>query len=249
MLGREHIDGVATHAELAPAEVLLVALVLHADQLRDRVTLAQLVTHAQRHDHAVVALGLANAVDGRHRSHDDHIAPLQQALGARQAHLLDVLVDGAVLLDEQVALRHVGLGLVVVVVTHEVLHGVLGKELAELAVQLCGQRLVGREDDGRPSQAGDHVRHGEGLARARHPQQGLEHLAVLHALHQLGDGLRLITGGRVWLVQRKGRTWKLDELPVRRASGRLRGDFMHGGGKRRAGAAVKIKSGPKAYRR
>jgi hypothetical protein len=61
------------------------------------------------------------------------------------------LID-AVLLDEQVALRDVGLGLVVVVVADEVLDRVLRKELAELAVQLRGQRLVGREDDRRAAQ-------------------------------------------------------------------------------------------------
>jgi predicted nucleic acid-binding OB-fold protein len=59
---------------------------------------------------------IADTVDRRHRRHDHHVAPLQQALGGRQPHLLDVLVDRRVLLDEQVALRHVGFGLVVVVV-------------------------------------------------------------------------------------------------------------------------------------
>ncbi|MPM30870.1 hypothetical protein SDC9_77421 [bioreactor metagenome] len=81
MLSREHVDGVAPHAELAPAEILLVALVLHADKLGNRIALAQLVARAQRHHHAVVARRLANAVDGRHRRHDHHVAPLHQALG------------------------------------------------------------------------------------------------------------------------------------------------------------------------
>jgi len=192
VFGREDVDGVAAHAELATREILLVAGVLHAHQLRDHVALADLVAHPQRHHHLVVALGFADAVDGRHRGHDHHVAPLQQALGAAQAHLLDVLVDGAVLLDEQVALRHIGLGLVIVVVADEVLDRVFGKELAEFAVELGRQRLVGREHDGRAPQAGDHVGHGEGLARARHAQQGLEHLAIVDALDQLTDRLRLI---------------------------------------------------------
>jgi hypothetical protein len=145
VLGREHVDGVAAHAEGAAREVGLVALVLHADQLGDDVALAHLVVHAQRHHHLVIVLRVADAVDGADAGDDDHVAPLQQALGGRQAHLLDVLVDRAVLLDEQVALRHVGLGLVVVVVADEVLHRVLREELAELAVQLRGQRLVRRE--------------------------------------------------------------------------------------------------------
>ena len=201
VFGREHVDGVAPHAELAAREVLLVALVLHAYQLGNDVALAQLVAHPQRHDHLVVALGLANAVDGRHGSHDHHIAPLQQAFGATQAHLLDVLVDGAVLFDEQVALRYVGFGLVVVVVADEVFHRVPGEEFAEFAVQLRRQRLVGREHDGRPAQSGDHVGHGEGLARAGHTEQGLEHFAVFNAFHQLGNRRGLVTRGRERLIQ------------------------------------------------
>jgi hypothetical protein len=46
VLGREHVDGVAAHAEGAALKVHVVALVLHADQLRDGVALAQLVARA-----------------------------------------------------------------------------------------------------------------------------------------------------------------------------------------------------------
>ncbi len=214
MLGRKHIDGVTPHAELAARKIRLVALVLHADELRDHIALAQPVARAQRHHHAVVALGLANAVDGRHGGHDDHVAPLHQALGATEPHLLDMLVDRAVLLDEQVALGHVGFGLVIVVVAHEILDRVLGKKLAKLAVQLRGQRLVGRKHDGRAAHAGDHVGHGEGLARARHAQQGLEGFAVVQPLHQLVDGLGLIARRRVGLEQFKRGVRKMDELAV-----------------------------------
>jgi hypothetical protein len=149
----------------------------------------------------VVALGLTNAVDSRHGSHNDHITPLQQALGARQAHLLDVFVDGAVLFNEQIALRHIGFGLVVVVVAYKVLHRVAREELSKLAVELRSQGFVGRVDDGGSTQAGDHIGHGEGLARARYPQQGLEHFAIAHPLHQFLDGLRLIPRGQIRQVQ------------------------------------------------
>ena len=185
VLGREDVDHVAAHAKRAAREIGFVARVLHADQLRDRVALADLVAHAHDEAHLRVVLGLADAVDRADAGHDDHVAPLEQALGRRQPHLLDVFVDRAVLLDEQVALRHVGLGLVVVVVADEVLDRVLRKELAELAVQLRGQRLVRREDDRRPAQPRDHVGHREGLARAGHAEQRLVGEAVVDALDQL----------------------------------------------------------------
>ena len=50
-------------------------------------------------------------------------------------------------LDVGVGARDVGLGLVVVVVGDEVLDRVVGEEALELAVELGGERLVGREDE------------------------------------------------------------------------------------------------------
>jgi hypothetical protein len=51
------------------------------------------------------------------------------------------LID-CVFLDVRVRRRDVRLGLVVVVVGHEVANGVLGEERAKLVVELSGQRLV-----------------------------------------------------------------------------------------------------------
>ncbi len=211
VLGREDVDGVAAHPKAAAAEVDVVAAVLHADQLRDHVALADLVAHPGDETHLGVVLGLADAVDGTDRGHDHRVAPLQHALGGRQAHLLDVLVDRAVLLDEQVALRHIGLGLVVVVVADEILHRVARKELAELGVQLRGQGLVGRKHDRRTAHAGDHIGHGEGLARAGHAQQGLVGQAVVDAFTQQADGLGLVAGRRVGLEQLERRIGVADE--------------------------------------
>ena len=82
MFCRKHIDGVASNAELAAAKVLVIALVLHANELRDHIALTCFVAGAQSHDHAVITLGLANAVNGRDRGHNDHVAALHQTLGA-----------------------------------------------------------------------------------------------------------------------------------------------------------------------
>ena len=133
----------------------------------------------QVQDHAVVLGRVADAVDRRHRRDDHAIGPLEDRLGRRQPHLLDVLVDRAVLLDVEVARRDVGLRLVVVVVRDEVLDRVVREELAELRIELRRQRLVGRDHDRRPPGARDDVGHRERLARARHAQQRLERQAVV----------------------------------------------------------------------
>ncbi len=120
------------------------------------------------------------------------VAPLQQRLGGGQPHLLDVLVDAGILFDEQIARRHVGFGLVVVVVGDEILDRVFREELAHLGIQLRRQGLVRRHDQRRPPQLRDDIGHGVGLARAGHTQQGLERQPVLDALDQSGNRLRLI---------------------------------------------------------
>ena len=157
------VDGVATHPKRPTAEVNVIALVLHAHQLGNHVALAHFVARAQGHHHLVVRLGLANAINGRHGGHYHHIAPLQHTFGTTQAHLLNVLIDGRVFFDEQVALRHIGLGLVVIVVAYEILHRIFGKKLAKLAVQLCCKRLVWCKNNSRPSKPRNHIGHGEGF--------------------------------------------------------------------------------------
>ncbi len=119
----------------------------------------------------------------------------------RKAHLLDVLVDRGILLDEEVARWDVGLGLVVVVIGDEVLDRVLRKELAELGIELCRQGLVRCEHERRPPELRNHVRHRVGLARAGHAEQRLERQAVADSLREQRDRLRLVARGRERLVQ------------------------------------------------
>ena len=115
-------------------------------------------------DRAVVDRG-TQAVDARDRRDDDHVAPLEERPRRRVPHAVDLLVARAVLLDVRVAPGYVRLGLVVVVVRHEVLDSVLGEELLELAVELRGERLVVREDEGGPPRIRDDLRHRHGLPR------------------------------------------------------------------------------------
>ena len=161
---RKHIDGIAAHSEFAAAKVLVISLILHANELRNDIALPYFVAGAQSHDHAVIALGLANAVNSRYGGHNDHVATFHQTLGARQSHLLDVLVDGGVFFNEQIALRHIGLGLVVVVIADEILNCVFGKELSKFRVKLSRQSFVRRKHNGGLAHLGNDVGHGEGFA-------------------------------------------------------------------------------------
>ena len=105
---------------------------------------------------------------------------------------VDLLVDRGVLLDVEVLRRDVRLGLVVVVVRDEVLDRVLGEELAELVAELRRQRLVVRDHERGPLDLLDRERHRGRLARAGHPEQRLEAVALLDALRERRERLRLV---------------------------------------------------------
>ena len=138
------------------------------------------------------------------RRHDDDVVALQQRARGGVAHAVDLLVHRRFLLDVGVGARHVGFGLVVVVVGDEVLHRVVGEEALELAVELGGQRLVGRQHQGRALGRRDHLRGGEGLARAGDAEQHLVALVLVDARDQLGDGGGLVALGLVLRHQLEG---------------------------------------------
>jgi hypothetical protein len=195
-VGRKHLDDVAADAEGAAAEIVIVALVLDFDELAQDLFPLDPLSPLERQQHPVIGFRRSQAVDARHAGDDDDIASLEERSGRRQTHAIDLVVDRRFLLDIRVGRRHVGFGLVVVVVADEVLDGVVGKEPAELLVELRRQGLVVDHHQRRPVHAGDGLRHGEGLARAGHPEQHLMRIAALESLGELANRPLLIAGER-----------------------------------------------------
>ncbi len=201
-IGREHVERVAAHAERAALQLVVVAVVLDVDEVVNHVALVE------EHRHARVVLRRSDAVDAADGGHHDDVAARQQRRRGRMAQLLDLLVDGGVLLDERVGGGNVGLGLVVVVVGDEVHHGVVGKHLLELGGELRCKRFVGRQDKRGALDGLDDLGHGERLARPGDAEQRLVAQAVLDALRQLLDRLRLVARrlvGRHHLERRVGK--------------------------------------------
>ncbi len=192
LVRRVDLDDVAAHPKLAPHQIEVVSLVLHVDQAAQQLPLIDRLPHPHRQQLAGVVLGRTQAVDAADRGDDDHIPTGEQRGGGRVPQPVDVVVHRAVLLDEGIAGGDVGLGLVVVVVADEVLHPVVGEELAVLVGQLCGQALVGRQHQGGPLHLLDHPRNRGRLTRAGDAQQRLVALAGLDALGQRSDRLRLV---------------------------------------------------------
>ena len=194
LVRRVDLDDVAAGPEGAAAEVVVVAFVLDLDQLAQQRLAADRLAALERQQHAVVGLRRAEAVDARDAGDDDDVAPLEQRPRRRQAHAIDLVVDGRFLLDVRVGRRDVGLGLVEVVVADEVLDRVVREEAAELLVQLGGQRLVVRHHQGRAVHPGDGLGHRERLARAGDAEQHLVLIAALEPVDELVDGAGLVTG-------------------------------------------------------
>src|SRR6185437_9169459 len=189
-------DHVAAHAEGSAAQVLRTVILDFHEFAQDgfaRDGLA-LLDHQQ---HAVVRLGRAKAINARDRCHDYHVAPLEERTRGAHAQLVQLVVDRGLLLNICIARGDIGFRLVIIVVADEIFDGILRKKRPELVEKLRRERLIVRQDDGRPIDRLDYLRHRERLARAGDAQQHLVPLAILHPVHELRDGLRLIPA---WLV-------------------------------------------------
>ena len=71
----------------------------------------------------------------------------------------------------------------------------MGKKLAHFAVKLRGQRLVVGENQRGTLQRGNHVRHGERLARTGDAKERLAEQPGADTVGQRSDGFRLVARG------------------------------------------------------
>ena len=192
-IGRIHIDNITAHAEGATRQVIVVPVVLNVDERMDKVIALERYFLVDIRRQPRIVLRRADAIDAGHRSNDDHIASRKQRGGRLMSKHLDFFVNRSILLDIRIALRHICLGLIVVVVRDEVDHGVVGKEFFELARKLGGEGFVGGHDQRWLTESFNGLGHGKGLARAGHAKQNLIAVSVPHTLHKRLNGLWLGT--------------------------------------------------------
>ena len=194
---RLDLDEVALHPKAAAPEDGVVAHVLALDELAQHLVAVVRLPHLE-HQHALAPLlGRAEAVDARDRGDDDDVAPREERRRRRQPKARDVVVPRRVLLDVEVGLRDVRLGLEVVVVRDEVLDGVVREELAELVAELGREGLVVRDDERGALELLDRPRHRGRLARPGRAEDRLEAVAGGDGIGDLADRTRLVAHGRV----------------------------------------------------
>ena len=108
------------------------------------------------------------------------------------AQAVYLVIHAGVFLYVGVGRGHVGFGLVVVVVAHEIFHPIVGEELSHLVGELGGERLVGRDHEGGALDLLYRPGDGRALAAARDALQGLEAEVGVDAVCQLLDGFGLV---------------------------------------------------------
>ena len=197
VIGREDFDGVTAHAELAAREIKFVALVVVFREAAQQRGAVDDLAFFHEHGHLGIQVGRTQAVDAGDAGDDNHIGARHERGGRGQAQAVDVLVDGRIFFDVNVARGDVGLGLVIIVIADEISHGVVGEEAFEFAVELRGERFVVAQDQRGFLQALDHVGHGEGLAGAGDAEQRLVAATFFQAGDELVDGFGLVAGGGV----------------------------------------------------
>ena len=175
----------------------MAASVAQIDKALQKFLATQGSADIQRQPLFTEIVGGANAVNGRDRGHHDRPFRFQQVARSVHAQPLQLGIDRNFLGNVQVALRHKGFGLVVVIVADKVADAVAGKETAKFLEQLGGQRLVVAEDQGGNAQGRDDASHDIGFSRPGYPQQHLLAALAAKAVDDRVDRLLLGVGDRV----------------------------------------------------
>ncbi len=195
----EDFDDVATDAEFAAVEVEVVAFVLDFDEFGEEGLSGEGLADVDGADHGEVVFGGAEAVDAGDGGDDDGVGAGEEGGGGGEAEAFDFFVDGGVFFDVGVGGWEVGFGLVVVEVGDEVFDGVVGEELFEFGVELCGEGFVVGDDEGGAVECGDDVGDGEGFSGAGDAEEDVVAvLGVAEALDEGLDGLGLVACGWEW---------------------------------------------------
>ena len=117
-------------------------------------------------------------VDAGYGGDDDAIGARNERGDGCETFLLNPLVDAEFLVNVQVPLGEIGLGLIVVIVRNEIFHGVVGKIAHHFLMQLASKGLVVAHDEGGNVELLNDVGHGEGLTAPRHAEQHTSFLSI-----------------------------------------------------------------------
>src|SRR5882762_1711814 len=209
-IGGINLDHVTANAKSAATQVF-GAIVLNIDEAAQQRLPRSVLTFFEHDQHAVIGFRRAQTVDARNGSDDDHVTALEERACSTHAQLVELIVDGCFLFNVHVGGRHVGFGLVEVVVAYKIFDGIVRKETLEFMIELRSQSLIVRENERRTINSFDDLGHRESLSRTGDPEKDLVLLAGINAADKLLNGSGLVTAWLVTAAQSKlhgGLSWR-----------------------------------------
>ncbi len=163
-----NVHRIPAHPECPAPEVGFRARIKGIDQLIQKSGERTGLPYPHPNRLGIEIVGVAYAVEAAYAGyHYDVAAAAEQGARCAQAQFFYFIVYAEILLNISIGDRKVCLGLVIVVIGHEILYRIVGKERLEFSVQLCGKSFVMTEDKSRTLQILYDAGHCESLAGTR----------------------------------------------------------------------------------
>ncbi len=192
---RENLNNVSPYPECTSVKLHLISAVLEFYKTLQDIVSFPFHTGSQRKRHTSILFGVTQAVYTGHTGNNKNIFSLKKSRCGRMSKLIYFVIYCRILFDIGIRTGYVSLGLIVIIVTNEVLHSILREYLLKLAVKLGSKGFIMGYNKGWFLKSNDYVCHGKGLSGARNTKKCLKFLSFLKAFNKFFYCLRLVTGG------------------------------------------------------
>ena len=122
------------------------------------------------------------------------------------AHPVNLLIHAGIFFDESIRPRHIGFGLIIIIIRDEIFDCIIWEEAFELRIKLRGQGLIRRHNKGRALGLFNDLRHCECFTGARNAQQDLIAFDRIYTRNKFRNGFNLIALGFEFRDKAKGLT-------------------------------------------
>ncbi len=210
VVGRDDFQRVPANPECTPVKIVVVSFVMDFAQAGNQGLKGPFLANFDRDDHSGVIFGRAQAINAGNTGHNDDVPAREKRMGGRMAQFVDIVVDRGIFFYVGVGSRHVCFRLIIVIITYKIFHGISGKKLAELVIELGRKSLVGRENKRGPVAFGNYICHTECFAGTGYAKKHLAWHSGPDILADCVNGLGLVAGWRVICPESERNGWRID---------------------------------------
>ena len=141
-LRRIDLQYISPHPEGRALHVHLIPVILKRDQLLYHFIALFYHARSQRDHHPHVFFRASQSVYAGNTCHHDHVLSLCQRSSRGKSELIDLIIDGRILLDIGIRGRHIGLRLVIIIVGYKIFYRIFRKKFFQLPIKLSCQRFI-----------------------------------------------------------------------------------------------------------